>query len=755
MDINPQNFLLGEVPQFHPLSRDYINFWREEKRKCIEGTWLGGYYMPPSLYFYVNYATIELNKNKRSSVKVFSRPWLRELEWDLFQAWTVAQGFSGFEDDPTYTCHKEILEADLDVEDLRSDLPYLFKPDGSLKTYMDPLKYLKMQHPQHYKYPTYTNGALNLMFMGSRDSGKSFLTGAGIVGHQFLFDGKKRYQLDDPEKSKIDITVGAEGADKSKLLLDKLKYSLLNLPGKQETAGRVYPSPFSKMTKGSWDLGKEIKAEYQKKVQGGWETKGSGATIKHRSFRDNPFADQGSRPSIIVLEEVGLFSNLKEVYYNTKNNLTDGTRKIGSLILLGTGGDMDKGTIDAAEMFYNPEGFDILPFEDVWENRGKIAYFIEATMVQNAYLDEQKFMDRERAVKAILKEREKAKKVSSVQLNKEMQYKPLRPSEMFLAKTANVFPTAELRRRLSEILADPHYKATYSVVNLYFDPNAPHGVNYDLEVGVDPIMEFPTKDDQDREGAVVIYDFPEMVNQRVPEGLYIIGCDPFKDDTDNGGSLASIYVTKTNKYPHLGHEEIVASYVGRPYMGKNGVNEILHKLSLFYGNAKIYFENSVGNVKDYFEKIRRLDLLALQPKTVFNKKAAVLSNENFVYGYPMSNQKVKWESLQYLRSWLLQERGTEGENLVRNLDLIPDIGLLQELIAFNMDGNFDRVMSCVGIVIGLEELHNLSTRRASVENAMSDLAKEFNKVFTNNSRLFKNETPKTTPLILKEGGEGL
>jgi hypothetical protein len=85
--------------------------------------------------------------------------------------------------------------------------------------------------------------------------------------------------------------------------------------------------------------------------------------------------------------------------------------------------------------------------------------------------------------------------------------------------------------------------------------------------------------------------------------------------------------------------------------------KIFNKLSLFYGNAKIYFENNVGNVKDYFDKIRRLDLLARQPVTIFNKRASYDTGPQIIYGYPLSNDKVKWEALQYVRSFLLEERG--------------------------------------------------------------------------------------------------
>jgi hypothetical protein len=69
-----------------------------------------------------------------------------------------------------------------------------------------------------------------------------------------------------------------------------------------------------------------------------------------------------------------------------------------------------------------------------------------------------------------------------------------------------------------------------------------------------------------------------------------------------------------------------------------------------YGNAKIYFENVRGNVKEYFEKIKRLDLLATQPKTVLTKTAAhAQTSRSIVYGYPMSSRTMKNEAIQYVR----------------------------------------------------------------------------------------------------------
>lgn len=213
---------------------------------------------------------------------------------------------------------------------------------------------------------------------------------------------------------------------------------------------------------------------------------------------------------------------------------------------------------------------------------------------------------------------------------------------MFLAKHANVFPTSELRRRLAELHTNRVTEFLEKKVELFFDPNSHlNGVTYRLNDRLNAINQYPWKHD-DIEGATVIYEFPYVQDGKVPEGAYVIGCDPFRDNTRGGDSFAAIYVMKTNKYPAtVGHNEIVASYIGRPYNGVNEVNEILYKLSLYYGNAKIYFENAVGNIKDYFDKIHRLDLLARQPTTVLNRKASHDTIQPNIYGYPMSNEKIK------------------------------------------------------------------------------------------------------------------
>lgn len=570
----------------------------------------------------------------------------------------------------------------------------------------------------------------------------SYSVGVGMALKEWLFDGATVYNEESiTHPSAVDITVGAEDSQKSSLMMTKMKIALERLPGSRIINGRLYPSPISKQYQGSWIVGKQIVAEYQKKYPGGWKTVGSQSVLKHRSFKDNPFADQGARNLLIVLEEIGMFNLLKQVFYNTRDNLQDGDRKIGSLFMLGTGGDMEAGgTEDSRDMFYNPEVFDILYFDDIWENRGHIALFVPATMAVNRFKDERGFTDMEKATKYWLQKRESARTSSkgSDVLSKLMQYRPLVPSEIFLSRESSVFPSVELQKRLSDVRDNKIYDLLEKRVELFFDPKSIYnGVDYKINDRLTAINEHPWKHDN-VEGATVIYELPHLIDDRVPQGAYVIGCDAFKDNANGGSSFAAIYVMKTSKYPTVvGYEEIVASYIGRPYMGMSEVCETLYKLSLFYGNATIYFENTAGNIKGYFEKIRRLDLLAAQPTSVLNRRSSqATTSSSVIYGYPMSNDKIKWEALQYARTWLLQERESGTNITKRNLDLIPDPYLLQQLISFNLDGNFDAVMGFIGCIIGLEELHAKSRSKEEQEQ-YSSLDQEFVKVFSINKHLFK------------------
>jgi hypothetical protein len=751
-----KSFLLQEIPSYHPLSNKYIEWWREQLRRCIEGFWSGGRWMPPQLYFYVNFGTIMLNKKASSKAKVPGRPFLRDLEWEFFYNWTEARGFSGFALDTNYTCARKAHPStfkglsDVELALFKDEAPNAFKPDGTIKEYISAREYLRKTHMLEYGRPLYENEAQDFMMMGSRGFGKSYSVGVGIVLHEWLFDGRSKYiPPEDRETSTEDegdlsgsVMVGAGTSNYSGDILSKTKIALEKLPGSQEIGNNLYPCPFTKQYSGSWMPGKAVKAEYKKKVGSNWVTAGTSAKIHHRTFKDNATATNGLRCSVMVFEEIGMFDNLVDSRGAAVECQMNGAFKYGSMMFLGTGGDMEGGgTLDASQMFYDPESYNLLVFEDLWENKGKIGYFVPAYLGLNQYKDENGNTDVDSAKDYLEGVRVKLRKgKSSAALDNELQYRPLKPSEAFLTKTGNIFPIAELQERLTEIRDIQH--VLEKPVTLFFDPKTKSGVNYKVDIKRElvPLNNFPLTKHQAkyRDGCVVVYEFPVTDSHgNVPEGQYIIGHDPYASDDPDGASLGSIYVLKTNRNREYGYSEIVASFHGRPFYGRKIINEILYKLSLFYGNAKIYFENVRGNVKEYFEKIKRLDLLATQPQTVLNnKKASWDSTPQRVYGYPMSNKKMKEEGILYIRDWLLEERGAnDNGKIVRNLDLIPDRSLVQEMIAFNYEGNFDRVMAFMGCVIGLEETHNKYIDEQSRTDKGLDIG-----FITDNKRLFGAKT---------------
>lgn len=738
LKINPNEFI-AEIPDFHPASSDYISFWRDMKRKCIEGIWVSGRYMPANLAFYTNLAHIQLSKTG-TNLKSFARPFLQDLEWKLFAYYTACKGFSGFELSEDTSSNYALLDPNLSDEDLFYDYPSTMRLDGTRKKFVHPYDALLEQYPMNLGKALYENQMRNALIAGSRDSGKSYAVGVGMALKEWLFDGALEYTEESILKpARVDITIGAEESSRSGLMFTKIRQCLEALPGSKIVKGDLVPSPIYKQYQGSWSVGKQIEALYDKKYATGWQEAGSRSVLKHRSFKDNSFADQGARNLLIVLEEAGMFGNLKEVFMNTKDNLRDGDRKIGSLVMLGTGGDMGDGTQDLKDMFYNPDAYEILSLPDEWENKGNVGFFIPAYMALRRFKDEYGNTLVDKAKAYWEGEREKTKyTASSVELSKLMQYRPNKPTEMFLASTSSIFPSLELQQRYTELMDSKQYSLNHRKVELFFSKNSLYnGVDYELNHGLTAVNEFPWKQDS-KEGCVVVYELPYLddTQQKTPEGAYIIGCDPFRDNTNSGESFAAIYVIKTNKYPtSVGHNQIVASYISRPFMGTSQVNETLYKLSLFYGNAKIYFENAVGNVKDYFEKVKRLDLLAMQPTTLFNRKASFNTGQPLIYGYPMSNEKIKWEALQYVRNWLLETREVTENKITRNLDLIPDPFLIQQLIHFNMEGNFDAVMGFIGCVVGLEEIHNRSRTPEQMER-YSELDKQFLNSVVNNKKLF-------------------
>lgn len=721
LNIDRNKFKTSIPDNLNPQSPAYKRYWTEQIKRCLEGYWVNGYWMPGKLYFYSNFCTIKRSKKgSGSGLKTYLNPLVRDIEWLIFLTIEEARGFSGFEGDDVYSCNRMLIDENYDdariIEHCRDEdkniVPELynnyFQPSGKRKIYKEARWYMRENKGVALGRPLYFNQTQNFALMGSRDFGKSYSSGGNIL-HEFLFDG--RTSLNDSKDKTADILVGAGDSKFSSETLSKVKEMLDRLPGEIKIGNKIYPSPLKKQYKGSFDSGKDVIAKYRKKVGGQWSNVGSGSSIKHRSFADS-HAASGTRLSFVLLEEIGVFGNLDESYKPLIDTQKDGAWKFGYTEFIGTGAvNMGGGaTLAAMNLFYNPEHYECLAFEDDFEFKGKIGLFMPAYLAMNEYKDSNGKTDIKKAKEFILKERKRLRDIKATsRLESYIVNRPIAPSEMFLLNKGSFFPTTELQNRLTEIQAGSLLAKTQKIVELYYSPKTKYGVDYKIDTSgvLKPINTFPSKE-ENLEGAVVLYDLPvEDKEGNIPKGLYVIGVDPKRTDSQSG-SLATVFVLKTNKYlSKYGPSEIVAVYRGAPFYGRNATNEIILKLSMLYGNAKVMFENNVGNVREYFERRGKLHLLHESPKALFNKKNSSISMMNsdplkVEYGFTTTDRRTKLEGIGYINDFLMEEISSQEGNIVRNLDRIPDQALLQEMITFNLEGNFDSIMAFMGCILALE-----------------------------------------------------
>lgn len=727
----PLDKCLIDIPRINPLSVNYERFWYHTvKRKQIEGFWVEHNkehkWIPGVIFQYVNLWNIEMKKKGGSSKgKVIGRPRLRDIEWIKGYVHSVARGFSGFQDDEEYSCHKVLINPDRD-----EILPYLdehikksiYKANGELKQYRESLEYLYEYKTKMLGKPLFYNAAKNNIEIGARNYGKTMFSG-NMCGHNFLTDGvmdydewwaNKQLPKDMQETYTTQTLIAASDSKYVNNLNKHLKVGLENLPGKMEIGGILYPAPLSKKTSGSWIVGKDVIARYEEKIGGKWEMKGSGSGYLFRSFKDNPYAANGSRYGLGLVDEVGFMINLEDVLGQLHECTTVDGEKYGTIWLTGTGGSMANGATEAAKkVFYDPEAQDFLAFDDIFEGKGKIGFFVPAWMALDEFRDELGNINKELALKKLFKEREVAKNAKSKKpLYDLLQMKPLVPSEAFLVMEGNLFPVVELKEHLAYLESSEKRSDLGTAGWMIRDHEGKASFKGDLNLKP---ADYPTKESIDPKGAVVVWEEPIDKNQY---GQYFITCDPYDQDAaESSVSFGSAMVYKRFATADQESDTIVAEYTGRPEFAADFYEQV-RRLAEWY-NCRILFENQNIGIKTYFQTKNCLHLLHRQPSII--KLISPNSKVERGYGTHMSGP-IKDELEIKARDWLK----VELEPGVMQLTKLKSIPLLKELIAYNKDGNFDRAIAFLLIMMQDMEMHKIKIDEAQQEAQIDDF---FNRKF--------------------------
>jgi len=712
---NSKDFLLKEIPYFNPVSQSHkrASWWKEQKRRSIEGFWHSGKWMPGLLYFYVNFCKIEMSHDKS---KKMVAPWLRDLEWDKAFVKAEAMGFSGFEDDQDFSCN-HLLKGDLSDDELKKyhtidqdtqkintrSYNNLFNKKGERKAYVNPRVYLRKLHNENKGRAVWLNHAHNLIDLESRDGGKSF-NAAGEITHDFLFDGALYYDeyLEGKKEGKAGVTqilVGSINATYGNALLKKFKDMLALMPGKVLYNGVEYPSPFSVSTSGSLRSGMRFVNE------------DSGSQVIHVTFKDNPGVAAGLRCSKVFLEEVGYMNNIKDVLAGLKDVVSASGEQYGVIHMFGTGG-LSKGlaAIHTMDIMFDPLAYNCLGFPDKWENRDSpIGYFVPGTMVLNQFKEgfnlETNFKRAEDWVTEYRKEVEKNKELYAGRIIN----RPLVPSEIFYNQDSNFFPTIDLKMQKGDIESDPkryeyaHWRGFCRV----------RADNVEFQItGDEPIRKYPYKSTAAHQGCVEIFEHPVEIMGEVPGGIYIAGCDPVDDDGFEG-SLQSAFIM------HRLTRRIVAEYTAR-HATVAEYYENLRKLLIYY-NAKCNYESNKKGLFAYFQNKRSLHLLCETPKILHDKNMLKTQSAlNKSYG-TLASKEVNKFGRDLLKTYLLDNSYKNPE--VNNVFTIRSLGMVLELLFWNPEANFDRVSALGMLMILLSDQEMMSTE--SVVNKVSASADAF------------------------------
>ena len=537
--------------------------------------------------------------------------------------------------------------------------------------------------------------------LASRGKGKSYYA-ASMLAKRFILgesnDVKKKVQCVATASERKYI----QGANQ---LLDMFQYYIDFCANNTEFPRQRITSSLQNL---AWTMGY---IDSETNTRRGTENSVIGITSK-----DDESKLRGSRGVLYLLEEAGSFPRLLNLYQVLRPSVEDGNSVWGLIYLYGTAGDSDSDFSSMQELMYNPNGYNIKAVNNVYDKEGQgrkqFTYFFPGYMNRADCYDEDGNSDVNKALLEILLDRYKVK-YNSTDINaitKRIAEIPITPQEAILKTKDNIFPIAEITKRLNEIDNNPNfYDDTYvgdlviNKGNVEFSPNT-------LDM---PIRDFPTKDNKVK-GAIEIFEMPQEVHGKIPKDRYIMSLDNYENDEAQSMSLGSMFVLD------LWTDRIVAEYTGRP-MFADDLNEICRKLCLFY-NAKVMVENNKKNTFSYFSRMNSLHLMADTPEYLKNKQLIKTTGFGNASKGITATLPIKNFALGLIRDWLLKpvtitkEEGNEVvEYVVPNLSFIKNRALLKELMLYNPAINVDRIMSLCQLMLYREEkmiLYQGEPRRA-------------------------------------------
>lgn len=418
-------------------------------------------------------------------------------------------------------------------------------------------------------------------------------------------------------------------------------------------------------------------------------------------------------PYTSIYDEVGKFPFLAAYLQGRPAHMMHG-RMRGMMICSGTGGNVEKSQ-DAQKVMNNPAeyGFIVMNYDllnkrclkPTWRisqsgcfvpaqmshaydkettTLDKYLGIVKATGLKKIDIRVSKFDDNTKKIKSRLDEL--VKKDRALYVQERMAF-PLSIDDCFLNTNVNRFPVEDALKHKSRLLEEGRPGKT---VDIYQIDGMKMGYNFSDK----QLADYPFQGGN-IDSPVVIYEDPPEEGG-VFDYTYVSSLDPYKSDKADTDSVGSFYVLK--RYVKINDPFaycIVASYASRPPSSDDFCRncEILQEA---YG-AKCLMENA-DRMYEFYLTRRNKQLMLLEDGELLAGKiirAGARQNNKLGLAPTVPNQRMLFNTvIQYCWEDVVVGYDDDGNEITqKGIYRIPDIELLDEIIAFGPGVNTDRIIA--------------------------------------------------------------
>lgn len=418
-------------------------------------------------------------------------------------------------------------------------------------------------------------------------------------------------------------------------------------------------------------------------------------------------------PYTSIYDEVGKFPFLAAYLQGRPAHMMHG-RMRGMMICSGTGGNVEKSQ-DAQKVMNNPAeyGFIVMNYDllnkrclkPTWRisqsgcfvpaqmshaydkettTLDKYLGIEKATGLKKIDIQVSKFDDNTKKIKSRLDEL--VKKDRALYVQERMAF-PLSIDDCFLNTNVNRFPVEDALRHKSRLLEEGRPGKT---VDIYQIDGMKMGYNFSDK----QLADYPFQGGN-IDSPVVIYEDPPEEGG-VFDYTYVSSLDPYKSDKADTDSVGSFYVLK--RYVKINDPFaycIVASYASRPPSSDDFCRncEILQEA---YG-AKCLMENADRMYEFYLTRRNKQLMLLEDGERLAGKiiRAGARQNNKLGLAPTVPNQRMLFNTvIQYCWEDVVVGYDDDGNEITqKGIYRIPDIELLDEIIAFGPGANTDRIIA--------------------------------------------------------------